>query len=318
MKRISFFISVSILIIALSCKNENRKSTTEYQIEVVDSVANNEMNAEQESNSNDDTAIGNIHMNIDESQFELEKEDFLNNHYKFGGLTVKSLKGFFYNNRLAAIEIISDQQDIHRKQLEYDINEDGWYPMYKSKYKPAGFKDRIHPFSFDNQSMLPIFEKNHCLIEVSDLCDSPKGHNSFEDIINSPKRLCYGHNLMPLELDESNNIMRAASVMGLINELPKERANNIMKQYDLEKKSINTDNLILKIASESALDKKYFNALLPEVQAHRDKLLNLHKNDPSWSFIIIYYKPLLEKYKQDQEKLEERRNQEKNRELDII
>lgn len=111
---------------------------------------------------------------------------------------------------------------------------------------------------------------------MSDICDF-KGHNSFKDIINSPKKQCYGHNLMPLQFDQSNNIARMLSVNTLINELPKERAEYIKSQYDLERSSINTDNPMVKISSESAIDKKYYYSLLPEVQAQRDRLLRLHK-----------------------------------------
>ena len=72
------------------------------------------------------------------------------------------------------------------------------------------------------------------------------------------------------------------------------------------------------ILATDAIDRKYFSLLLPEVQAQRKKLLNLHKNDPSWSFIIIYYKPLLEKDYQDKRILQEKKNQEIYKELDVI
>ena len=165
---------------------------------------------------------------------------------------------------------------------------------------------------------LPLFLKKQFLIEVSDYCNSPKSHQSFEDVIISPKEECYGHNLAPFKFDESNNLMRAASVYSLISELPKERAEIVTRQYQLERAQISNDNLMAKITYEVAIDTKYYNILLPEAQAHRNRQLNLHKNDPSWSFIIIYYKPLLQKYNAEQEVIKQKKNIEKEKELDII
>ena len=315
-----------LMYLATSCGNSNKKySTAEYTNEVIDSVVSNKVETRQEKSSSIDyTAIGNIHMNTDEFQFQEEKDIFLNEHHVLGGLTIQSLEGFFYDNRLAAIEIISDQQEIHRKLLENEINEDGWYPMYHSKYQAADIRDKIRPFSLDDYARgrangLSVFKNNQFLIEVSDVCDSPEGHNSFEDIINSPKKQCYGHNLMPLrKKNNANNVEKAVSIYSLLEELPKERAKRILNQYNFERDNINTDNLMYEIVSKNSIDEKYLNILIPEVQAHRNKLLNLHKNDPSWSFIIIYYKPLLQKYYQDQEKIKEKKKQEKNKELDII
>lgn len=311
------------LVISVGCGNMNKQSSTDtyYTSEINDTIIDSVVNVEPETNpSIDQTAIGNIHMNTDESQFNSEKELFLNEHPKLGGLTIKSIKGFFYDYRLAAIEIISDQQDIHSKIINHDMGYDyGWLPLYYSKYKLIEPREKNQYFSFEKAAgRLSIYNNDQFLIEVSDVCDSPKGHNGFKDIINSPKKQCYGHNLAPLQFNQSNNIARIMSVNSLIDELPKERAEYIKSQYDLERSSINTDNPMVKISSESAIDKKYYYSLLPEVQAQRDRLLRLHRNDPSWSFVIIYYKPLLEKYNRDQKKMKEQRNQEKNQELDII
>lgn len=311
------------LVISVGCGNMNKQSSTgtNYTSENIDTLADSVANMKPKTApSIDQTAIGNIHMNTDESQFNSEKELFLNEHPKLGGLAISSIKGFFYDNRLAAIEIISNKQDIHSKIINHDMGYDyGWQPLYYSKYKLIEHREKIQYFSFEKATgRLSIYNNNQFLIEVSDVCDSSKGHDSFKDIINSPNKQCYGHDLMPLQFDQSNNIARMLSVYTLIDELPKERAEYIKNQYDLERSSINTDNPMVKISSESAIDKKYYYSLLPEVQAQRNRLLRLHRNDPSWSFIIIYYKPLLEKYNHDQEKMKEQKNQEKNHELDII
>jgi hypothetical protein len=322
-KLIVISVAFTGLVISVGCGNMNKQSSTDtnYTSENIDTITDGVVNTKPETvTSIDQTAIGNIHMNTDESQFNSEKELFLNEHPKLGGLAISSIKGFFYDNRLAAIEIISDQQDIHSKIINHDLGYDyGWDNLYSSKYKPLEYVEEHKFFSFERAvGRLAIYNNDQFLIEVSDICDSPKGHNSFKDIINSPKKQCYGHNLMPLQFDESSNVARMLSVYTLIDELPKERAKYIKGQYELERSSINTDNLFVKVSSESSIDKKYYYSLLPEVQAQRDRLFRLHRNDPSWSFIIIYYKPLLEKYNHDQEKMKEQRNQEKSQELDII
>lgn len=321
MRKYAFlFVAVTTLGLLVGCANKLKNPSTEYPSENVDTVVANLPNTELKTTpSIAQTAIGNIHMNIDESQFEAEKDMFLSEHNKLGGLTIKSLKGYFYDNRLAAIEIISNQQDLHRKKLNNEIYDEGWGSMYASKYEHADMIDRLSLFSLERlTSGLSLFKKNDYLIEVSDFCVSPQGHRNYEDIINNPIKQCYGHNLLPLKYNDSNNLERASSVYSLINELPKERAKKISNQYNLEKKSINTDNLVVKISAEAAIDLKYFNLLLPEVKAQRDKLLNMHKDDPSWSYIIIYYLPLLEKYNQEKERKKERKKQARDKELDII
>ena len=312
------YVAVATLGLLVGCAKKN--PSVENPREVVDSIVADLPSVESKNTpSISQTAIGNIHMNIDKSQFEAEKNIFISEHNKLGGLTIKSLRGYFYDNRLAAIEIISNQQELHKKKLSNEIYDEGWCCMYASKYEHADMKDRLSLFSLERLTgELSLFKKDKYLIEVSDFCVSPQGHKNYEDIINSPIKQCYGHNLVPLKYDDSNNLMRESSVSSLINELPKERARKISNQYKLEKNSINTDNLVVKISAEAAIDLKYFSLLLPEVQAQRDKLFNMHKDDPSWSYIIIYYIPLLEKYNRDKEVIKERKKQARDKELDII
>ena len=149
---------------------------------------------------------------------------------------------------------------LHKNNPEATESYEGWYKMYSLKYQHANIiKDRIHPFSLEKDAGgLPLFLKKQFLIEVSDYCNSPKSHQSFEDVIISPKEECYGHNLAPFKFDESNNLMRAASVYSLISELPKERAEIVTRQYQLERAQISNDNLMAKITYEVAIDTKYY------------------------------------------------------------
>ena len=110
-----------------------------------------------------------------------------------------------------------------------------------------------------------------------------------------------------------------SSVFTLIGELPKEKAKIVEKQYMQEmNQARSNNNLMAAVSQKYAIDKKYYNMLLPEAQAMRNWKLEIHKNDPSWSFIIIYYKPLLQEYKNDQQSIIDKKNKEKEKELDII
>lgn len=322
MKLLSILTIILSPLLFISCQQKSsKKDNLGTRKDNTYQVAQNKITYKTPNkNVEENYAIGNIQMNTLEEQFEKEKQLFLEEHSKLGGLNINTMKGFFYKGRLAIIEIISEQQEIHKNNPEATESYEGWYKMYSLKYQHANIiKDRIHPFSLEKDAGgLPLFLKKQFLIEVSDYCNSPKSHKSFEDVIISPKKECYGHNLAPFKFDESNNLMRAASVYSLISELPKERAEIVTRQYQLERAQISNDNLMAKITHEVAIDTKYYNILLPEAQAHRNRQLNLHKNDPSWSFIIIYYKPLLQKYNAEQEVIKQKKNIEKEKELDII
>lgn len=316
MTRFKLTIFVLLYIVLVSCGNQQVKSSSEEQNVIGDTVIGITVQKEPDNKSSIDyTAIGNIHMDIDDLQFEQEKESFLKDHHELGGLAIKCINGFFYNNRLAAIEIISEQQEIHRRIMNGITNNEGWLPLYVSKYGISNVRKTSKYLSYGR---LSLFEKNNFIIEVSDLCNSPKRHDSFEDIVICPPKQCYGHDFNSLKFDRSNNISRILSVNSLIDELPKDRADFLKQQYNNDRNRIVSDNPMERISLESAIDQKYFNLILPEVQAHRDRLMNIHRNDPSWSIIIIYYKPLLEKYYHDTEMKKEQKNQERKSELEII
>jgi hypothetical protein len=93
--------------------------------------------------SKDSTAIGNICLNVTKEEFERQKNIFMKETPELGGLKIKSVSGLFYDNRLAAVQIISQQQDFHKKG---GIAINGWYMMYYEKY---GKQHKSNKYRFD-------------------------------------------------------------------------------------------------------------------------------------------------------------------------
>ena len=317
MKRKIILGIFAVLIIFYGCRNNHKN----FHSEKSDATVNTEITYNPTKDSSiDQTAIGNIHMNTDILDFEKEKEEFLCAHSELGGLKIKSIEGFYYDERLAAIEIFSEQQDFHTRDISGNsLYGEGWLNMYVSKYyNPQESEKRVYGGTMSE------FKNEQFLIIVSDFCESPYGHNSFEDIIESPKRECYGHDLCALKMDDSSNILRMLSVIDVINELPKERADYLKSQFEFEVNRVrsamndNIGNNMAIIGAESRIAKKYFSLASSEVQAQRERLLKKHKDDPSWSYILILYRPLLEKYSKDKKVIEEKNMREKKKELDVI
>ena len=97
-----------------------------------------------DSQNNDSTAIGNICLNVTREEFEKQRKTFINETPKLGELKIKSVSGLFYNDRLAAVQIISQQQDYHKKGTSID----GWSMMYYEKYGIQHISNR-NKFSFE-------------------------------------------------------------------------------------------------------------------------------------------------------------------------
>ena len=324
MKRIVLLGAYVVLICSYGCRNDYKRSNSENSN---DNIHTEVTKNPTKDSSIDQTAIGNIHMNTDILEFESEKEEFLCAHPELGGLKIESIEGFYYDERLAAIEIFSEQQDFHTRDINGNsFYGEGWLNMYVSKYynpqemyhNPQESEKRIYGGTMSE------FKNGQFLIIVSDLCESPYGHKSFEEIIESPMRRCYGHDLRPMKMDNSSNILRMISVIDVINELPKERADYLRNQFESEvnrvRSGMNDDpgNNMAIISAESRIAKNYFSLASSEVQAQRERLLKKHKDDPSWSYILILYRPLLEKYRKDIKAIEDKNMREKEKELDVI
>lgn len=173
---IVFFISIisAIIDFVFIADNPEELSLEMRQKELADSLAL------------DSTAICNIHLNTTREQFEEEKKIFLAENDSLGKLKIKSVTGFFYKGKLAAIQILSDTQTIYRevwKERHFRNNfvdlrntECGWEYLYYKKY---GDQSHLHSYGFN-------YERGRIGMTVTDKCASDQIYSSFEQLKDTP------------------------------------------------------------------------------------------------------------------------------------
>lgn len=128
----------------LECKPNGKKANTPgymyrhlgYMVRPV--LTKNELQESKVINKNEENktidtttiAIDNIHLNTTREIFEKEKKTFLANNKKIGDYSIKTVTGLFYKDKLAAVQIISEEQNAHRGSIA--IN--SWRILYYEKY----------------------------------------------------------------------------------------------------------------------------------------------------------------------------------------
>lgn len=201
---------------------------------------------------------------------------------ELGGLKIKSVSGLFYDNRLAAVQIISQQQDFHKKG---GIAINGWYMMYYEKY---GKQHESNKYRFD-------FEKGLKAIAITDLSATDKPYSSFEQFMDNPFNTCYKKEQLYSE-DDIDSIFYFSPLMDRkLFRLPKQRQEYYKKMInEIERKEYLSD------ASYIVSKRKICEELRVEINdiIERNNEINTekHKNDPSWSVIVVAYLPLCDKY----------------------
>ena len=246
-----------------------------------------------DSQNNDSTAIGNICLNVTKEEFESQKKIFMKETPELGGLKIKSVSGLFYDNRLAAVQIISQQQDYHKKGSSID----GWSMMYYEKYGIQHISNR-NKFNF---------EKGLKAIAVTDLSATDKPFSSFEQFMEKPFNTCYKKEQLYSE-DDIDSIFYFSPLMDRkLFRLPKQRQEYYKKMInEIERKEYLSD------ASYIVSKRKICEELRVEINdiIERNNEINTekHKNDPSWSVIVVAYLPLCDKYNNDKRKKENERN----------
>ena len=234
-----------------------------------------------DSQNNDSTAIGNICLNVTREEFEKQRKTFINETPKLGELKIKSVSGLFYNDRLAAVQIISQQQDYHKKGSSID----GWSMMYYEKYGIQHISNR-NKFNF---------EKGLKAIAVTDLSATDKPFSSFEQFMENPFNTCYKKEQLYSE-DDIDSIFYFSPLMDRkLFRLPKQRQEYYKKMInEIERKEYLSD------ASYIVSKRKICEELRVEINdiIERNNEINTekHKNDPSWSVIVVAYLPLCDKY----------------------
>ena len=296
MKKIDIILAFAIITLTvIACTQKKQQVVSIHPTQQI-----NEAEKDKEHNkaiqSKDSTAIGNICLNVTKEEFESQRKIFMKETPKLGGLKIKSVSGLFYDNRLAAVQIISQQQDYHKKG---GFAIDGWYMMYYEKY---GKQHESNKYRFD-------FEKGLKAIAVSDLSATDKPYSSFEQFMDNPFITCYKNK----RLYSEENINSTLSLFIYMNILPKSRQkyyNNKINELEERHRRAKSGILDVRyIMSEREICEEARKEINGIIERNNEINTEKHKNDPSWSVIIVAYLPLCDKYSNNKRKIENEREQ---------
>ena len=254
------------------------------------------------------TAIGNIHLNITREEFESQRKIFMEETPELGGLKIQSINGLFYNDRLAAVQVISQQQNAHRKGFAYN---EGWYYLYYQKYGN----------SYNHSRSRFTYERGRKGIIVTDVCATDKPFSSFEEFMEKPLSTCYSDQSLFNARGQMDKFEAIISVNDVLRYLPKSRQNyyNQMINDDVGRRSNSSDiftrgsYVIYEQVYEKARHEA--NAIIERKNEINSKK---HKNDPSWSVVIIAFLPSCDNYRREISREAEKVKEEKQKELDKI
>lgn len=271
--------------------------TNEIQIKSEEDSLAEVRQREKEMEFMDTTAIGNIHLNTLPEVFEQEKQQFLAETNTLGNLRIKSVDGFFYDGRLAAVEIISYP---HQSDQEFGfLGKDAWGTMYYQKYNDKYSSGRRQ---FD-------YIKGRKGIEVNDYCASSRPFSSFRELMEKPLEKGYRDEpLFPPKRIESD-VDGFIEVQRVLDVLPKSKAQLYINELN------NT-------LQSAVVYQRIYDELRGEanqiIQRRNEINSRKHKNDPIYSVIIIWYLPAYDKMSEELIMERNQNEQEKELELDKI
>lgn len=315
-----------ITLLLFSCNNPTPTQSIIQEDEPVDvqkeevlsesEIKELERKRQEEEDYQDTIAIGNIRLNTTKDVFELEKKQFLEENKTLGSLKIKSVTGFFWKDRLAAVQIVSQDNSFYREQMakgtevfeastihwELYGKGEGWVGLYYLKYKER--------YSNINSRVSFNYVKGRKGIRVTDYCCTSTPYTSFDNLVKAPFPYgWHGQGLYsPKRFEDSrnafggNNIMLAvenwSSVTDVLEKLPRARAKQLEARLGINP-DYRTCQEIYNIAIEEA------NAII----LHENEIgYRKHKDDPSYSIVIIGYVPAFEDclYQERKRKDEER------------
>lgn len=296
MKKIDIVLAFAIITLIVMACTQKKQQVASIQLTQQISKAERvkEHNKKTSDNQNKNCkAIGNICLNVTREEFESQRIIFMKETPKLGELKIKSVNGLFYDDRLAAVQIISQQQDYHKKGTSID----GWYMMYYEKY---GNQHKSNKYRFD-------FEKGVKAIAITDLSASDKPFSSFEQFMDNSFNTCYENK----RLYSENDINSIASILFFMYKSPKSRQkyyNKKINEIEERHRKTNTEFLdVGYIMSEKELCEEVRKEINDIIERNNEINTEKHKNDPSWSVIIVAYLPLCDKYDNDKRIKENKR-----------
>ncbi len=307
MKKFDIVIFVAFITLIMMACTQKKQQVATSQLSQQESEVKEEKKGDSENN--DSTAIGNICLNVTREEFEHQRKIFIKETPKLGELKIKSVSGLFYNDRLAAVQIISQQQDYHKKGTSID----GWSMMYYEKY---GIQHISNRNKFD-------YEKGMKAIAITDLSASDKPFSSFEQFMENPFKTCYKEEQLYSEDDIDSIFYYFPLINRKLSRLPKYRQKYYKKIINEIEERYRKENSVLADASYIVSKRKICEELRIEINdiIERNNEINTekHKNDPSWSVIVVAYLPLCDKYDNNKRRKENerKRKMESDRQEDI-
>ena len=325
-----------IILIAnllLSCHDSapndsnNDKVATLPPIVISEKEVRDQLKRQQEEEDFLDTiAIGNIHLNTTKDVFELEKSQFLKEADSLGSLRIKSVTGYFWKGRLAAVQVVSTDNSFYREKMKnghttakvddiyWTINGygDGWAGLYQKKYGER-YQNNNSRFYFG-------YVKGRKGIRVTDFCNTSNPFSTFENVVKDPFQ--YGWHerglYSPKQFHDSrnsfggNDIMLAAdnwsSVTAVLKSLPRTRAKQLEARLGLNP-NFSVCQEVYDIAIREA------NAI---IQRENEQGYNKHRNDPSYSVVIIGFIPAFEECRKFEQEAKSSLVEKKLEDLNVI
>lgn len=294
MKKNDIILAFAIITLTVMACTQKKQQVAPIKTNQQESEVEMDKEHNKSIQSKDSTAIGNICLNVTKEEFENQKIIFMKETPELGGLKIKSVNGLFYDNRLAAIQIISQQQDFHKKGGIAN----GWYMMYYEKY---GKQHKSNKYRFD-------FEKGLKAIAITDLSATDKPYSSFEQFMDNPFITCY----INKKLYSEDDIKTTLGLYVFMNILPKSRQKyykSKINELEERHRKVNPDIAdVGYLMSEREICEEARKEINGIIERNNEINTEKHKNDPSWSVIVVAYLPLCDKYSNYIRKKEIERN----------
>ena len=118
MKKIVIVLSIAIITLTVMSCTQNKQQVASIQSTHPESKSGKVKGDNKkicDNQNKDSMAIGNICLNVTKEEFESQRNIFMRETPELGGLKIKSVNGLFYDDRLAAVQIVSQQQEYTKR-----------------------------------------------------------------------------------------------------------------------------------------------------------------------------------------------------------
>lgn len=290
-----------VFLALVSC-NTNPNKTANAPASVPDTIViegdNQGPSSQIDSVDTDSTAISNIKFCISSNEFNNRKKTFLNKHPNLGHFKIAAINGFFYNDSLVGIEIISAQQNAFRNTSNDFV---GWEDLFKEKYR-----ERYDPLTGGYETSVKI-------IFVTDFCSQHKSSNTLNELMDREYPiLTYKAHLPNIKFKDNVQGMLYASLA--FENVKSSRGQRLYERMNRELADVHGDYL----SPTTPIYQRYYEEIRDEANRNIETYNNSIKDSPSWSIIRIIFKPFKNKYYEDIEKNREQNDLENFKDVDII